>query len=802
MAYRRPGIRVTQEFADLLPALAPFNLPNCTIGPAYQVVFGDSLGVYDGSSTVYSYASLRAGAIVDLAVLDGNELPDHQFPISVVIKNAKLAWITGQTDGYVASDLVQFHDASPNAFATVVAGDELEVLETLVSILSLRANGSVTDSATDTLIGATVSEFTDVAVGDLITISAGTDAVVGQYLVSQKIDNQTLKLDAVFFLGTGTAADIGYKVERTTGALNKGSYIVREILDVNTLKLQAPLKVTETLLGYRVLRKMSEIALERDAQYTATANNITLDASLDLSGKAIVDGRVYADYRALRVDLAGSVREYTSLSDIQAVFGVDQVVAANPLAFGLALALQNTVTAVNGLALNANFLVNESLSFQASLDVLKKTNMYALCVLSQSAVIHQLFATHVTQMSGPDKGKERVAIVNKKIITKETLVDTSVTSLTRTMLNTQLAGIVTSAASTLRNSTAIFSAIQAGDVVHIVSGTGVVAGAYVVASKDSDLQLTLTGFTASANGSNVVYYISRADGIESNGTKFYDQNASFISSDVFPGHFFVIESGPIAGRYEILSVNSDHSLTIAQIPGVVTIQAPITYRVEKDLTVTEIAQFMKGYCAAFANRRLVVTFPDIARIPEGNVVLELPGFYFGCSVVALTTGLPTQQGFTNISVSGYLGSVHGREFFDEDQFDIIADGGCMIFDQEVPDAAMFIRHELTTDRSSIKFQEYMVTKNVDFISKFLRNSFKSFIGVYNVVDSTFDELKTVSDAVLKYLKEDTKLGKIGGVIKTGRLVSLAEGTNIDSIAMRFKMDIPVPLNNLDITVQV
>ena len=211
---------------------------------------------------------------------------------------------------------------------------------------------------------------------------------------------------------------------------------------------------------------------------------------------------------------------------------------------------------------------------------------------------------------------------------------------------------------------------------------------------------------------------------------------------------------------------------------------------------------MAGYASAFGNRRLVITFPDTVRIPEGAQIKELPGFYLGCAIAALTTGLPTQQGFTNLTVSGFLGFVNGSDRFEEEQLDRIADGGVMIFDQEVPEAPLFIRHQLTTDRSAIKYQEYSVTKNVDYISKFMRNAFKDYIGVYNIVDETLDELKGTAQSIILFLRDETVQPAIGGVIRSGKLTGLEEGTNIDTILMRFSLDIPIPLNNIDITIQV
>lgn len=804
MAYRRPGIKVTQEFADLAPALAQFNLPNCIIGPAYQVVSGDELGAYDGSAIEVSYASLNAGNIVDTAALDENELADHQFPVAVRLQDAKIEQIEERETGNGENaELVEFSDATTNAFGDVVAGDELEIFERTIEIVSAKTNGSASNAATSTLVGASATEFADVRAGDAVEISGGTDVTTGTYTVDSKTDDQTLVLNAAFYTGGSSTADVAYRVDRTTGTNNQGVYLIREIVDANTIKLSSPLSEAETPLAYRVLRSVDSIELERTANFDVDENSIEVFAALQLDGKDITEGMIYSDYRALRTDLASSVREYRSLTDLQAEFGVDQIVPANPLAFGLALALQNTVTAVNGLGLNNLFFDNETLSYQAALDVLKKTEMYALCPLSQSPVIHQIFSTHVTQMSLPDVGLERVAIVNRKLIEEETVQDSSTTDGERIIINTTTTGVVVLGSSTLSMDTDTFDDVQPGDIVEIVGGTGVTPGEYEVDSVDSPTQITLgDGFSATYNGSDVQYFVKRPDGLEANGQVFYDSNAEFLSDGVAVGHNLIIEAGNFAGSYSIVSVDSNNQVTLEQVPGVVSVQAPITYRIDKELTNTEIADFLAGYAAAFGNRRLVITFPDIVRIPEGAVIRELPGFYLGCAIAALTTGLPTQQGFTNLTVSGFLGFVNGSDKFEEEQLDRIADGGVMIFDQEVPEAPLFIRHQLTTDRSAIKFQEYSVTKNVDFIAKFMRNAFKDYIGVYNIVDETLDELKGTAQSVITFLRDETIQPAIGGVIRSGRLTSIEEGVNIDTVAMRFALDIPIPLNNIDITIQV
>jgi len=136
MAYRRPGIQVTQEFVDLLPALAAFNLPNCVIGDAYQVVSADLVGEYLGAPASYSYASLNAGNLVDVRVLDTLALQDHQYPITVILTDAKVEQIIERESGATATDLTAFSDATLNAFADVIEGDEIEVFERNIEIVA------------------------------------------------------------------------------------------------------------------------------------------------------------------------------------------------------------------------------------------------------------------------------------------------------------------------------------------------------------------------------------------------------------------------------------------------------------------------------------------------------------------------------------------------------------------------------------------------------------------------------------------------------------------------------------------
>lgn len=804
MAYRKPGVTVTQEFAATAAALAPFNLPNCIIGPAYRIYRDDNLGVYTGIAADYAYASQAPGTFVDIAELVEDFPAAVQLPVAVRLTDVILQ-VVAQTDKGLAevADLTILKDESVNAFADVKAGDVITVLQDLATIVAARTDGQVSNTEPNKLITAVADLFEDVAEGDEVVVSGGTDVIAGTYYVQTKVDNETLILDDDFYGGAGSATDVEFVIRRETGANNQGTYTVREKLSNNELKLMTSFAEAESYLVYRITAASADIDLVRGTDFTITDSEISLATGLQYNSFDVYRATVLADYRALRVDLAANTREYGSLSDLEAVFGVGQIVPANPLAYGLSLALLNAVTKTNGLGLDANFLTDEALAYTKALDVVKKTELYALVPLTHNTVVHAAFSLHVTQMSLPERKRERVAIVNRTIITTETVVDSRTPDGFRTIVNTVTGGVVTLGSNAVEVGVPKFANVQIGDVLVIVSGTGVTAGEYPITAVVSDKEVELGGgFTSTYTGSDVVFYIKRPDGLEANGIVFYDSEAEFITDGVAVGYKFVVESGTYAGEYVVTAVDSQNKLRIAQVPGVAVVLSPVTYHVYRDLERTEQAEFIKAYSQSYRNRRLKHMWPDVYLAPDGDVVRELPGYFGCCPPAALTTGLPTQQGFTNLATAGFSGTVHSADYFDEDQLNIIADGGTTIMVQDVDGAPLYFRHSLTTDRSTIKFQEYMVTKNVDYIAKFIRRRLEKYPGSYNIYQGTLAEISLDVGSAISYLRDSTIQPKIGGVIRGGKLVSIAEGATIDSLAVRIGLDIPIPLNNIDVTIVV
>lgn len=828
MAYRgRPGVRVTQEFAAAAPALAAVSLFPVAVGPAYQIVDDEQAGTYSGAEQSYAFSSLLGGAIVDTEQLADDELfPILKKPIAVELWNVVLEIVSSQTTGKVAG--TTFSDATTDIFENVLAGDKIVVTpQTGVEIVAAQTDGQSTDTAgqRNRLTSGTADLFENVKVGDTVNVTGGTNTIIGTFTVNIKLSNDVIVLDSDVNDGVGPSTDVAYSITGDRGAANEGEYSVRSVTDVNTLELISPMpEENEAPVAYSIKRTLSnKVSVDRvDAHpgngFVADENAITMPVAytVDVDGNdfPVIEADVYSSYRALRTDLDSEVRTFEQLSDVESVFGgADQIVPSNPLAYALSIMKQNTVTPVKGVGLPETFLTDETLAYTSvASDALTAEEVYAIAPLTNNGAVHTMLRNHVEQLSLPDNKLERVVIINSLLSTTAEVQAENTTSTelvgSRSIVTTQVDGDanITDPA-VLNDATADqFLNVEPGDTVTIVSGTGVTPGEYAVASKQSNNQITLdSNFVTAGVPTDIQYYIQRKDGLGADGVTLYDRDAAFVTNGTAVGHYIQILSGTYAGNWKIAEVTSDKQVVLeSPILGITEIETGINYRVIRNLSKNEQAENIKGYSESFASRRVVHVWPDIVKAPIGQVVYDLPGYFVAAAVAGLSGGLPPQQGLTNLTVSGFIGFSHSTKYFSELQLNTIADGGTMIFIQEAPETPLLCRHQMTTDRSTIKFQEYSVTKNVDFIAKFLRDAFKGPIGRYNIVDTTLDLLKTTAQASIDFLRTYTAvLPNIGGNIRSGRLVAIEEDPNqIDTVNLRFAFQVPIPLNYIDIVIEV
>jgi hypothetical protein len=190
---------------------------------------------------------------------------------------------------------------------------------TVVEVLTVTGTGSVTTGGTQ-LSDATLNAFQNVNVGDVIVVSGSANGNDGSYTVRSKISNNVIKTNESFVLTeTGLDYVVRRNIQSTAGLVEIPSSTVGVVIATTGVTLPAALTTVVAPFG----------------------------------AVPIVTADVLISYRAQRIEKSADVWEYSKTSELQADFGLDQIVPENPAVFAAYVSLQTAAVKTNLLALNS-----------------------------------------------------------------------------------------------------------------------------------------------------------------------------------------------------------------------------------------------------------------------------------------------------------------------------------------------------------------------------------------------------------------------------------------------------------------
>lgn len=467
---------------------------------------------------------------------------------------------------------------------------------------------------------------------------------------------------------------------------------------------------------------------------------------------------LYVQFKALRLDVspAAQVSGVLRLPDIDTLTSVlDPVDVTNPGALGAYLAMLNCPT------FEVKFLgVDEvsgtspegtELAYARAAAMLEAEEVYAIAPLTQSEVVHQLFNTHVTLMSEPEQGGERILLFNKKMPVRRTSKS--------------------AASGTGALSTGTLNQLQ----VDVTPQQGLIDAGVNPALPFTVAMGVYVEF--SWQGSFYRYNVKSVTGglVNLNRTFATGENDDLFYSTV------AVPTG-LASLSWAMKVRGA-SLTI---PG----SSPA--KLDYSLVATTVAEGNAGY----GNRRAFSFFPENVKTTLKGISKEIPGYYACAAVAGMIAGLPPAQGFTNYPITGLTG-VAGTgpadSKFTRRQLNQMAGGGTYILQQEVENGPVFSRHQLSTDTTSIETRELSITKVVDFTAKFLRAGVRRFIGRQNINAVFLDTVGTTITGMLQFLVEH-------GILNGFHLNNIIQdAANPDTVMLDVTLDVPFPCNYIKLT---
>ena len=280
---------------------------------------------------------------------------------------------------------------------------------------------------------------------------------------------------------------------------------------------------------------------------------------------------------------------------------------------------------------------------------------------------------------------------------------------------------------------------------------------------------------------------------------FTDANAKFLTNAVPIGALLKFTVAQGFGGSPVTEILIKSILSETQVVVIANADATvpaITYTVEsRPYTKLQQAVNLQNIGKGYQDRRVVQVVPDVAEVTQDSTVEDVPGYFLGCAVAGLISGSSPAQGFTNFPFAVFVGLKRSNFYFNETQLGVIAAGGNFIFIQETLGAPLTVRHQLTTDVTTIERRELSITKTIDFMAKYLRNRVRRLIGINNITPEFLNNiLRPQTNGIIEDLVEDRIVGRQTVIT---RLVQ--DELQPDTVKVDITVEVLYPANFIDFT---
>lgn len=225
----------------------------------------------------------------------------------------------------------------------------------------------------------------------------------------------------------------------------------------------------------------------------------------------------------------------------------------------------------------------------------------------------------------------------------------------------------------------------------------------------------------------------------------------------------------------------------------------VKYEVVRVLDTQGVADAISGIAQSFKNKRLRLVYPDTIMLNINSVSEMVPSYYLCVTLGAMRAGYPPHQGFSTIGLSGISRVLRANNMFSDDQLADMAGNGVFWVVQDTPEELPYVLYQTTTDNTQLETAEDSCVAVVDYASRYLKINLKNVLGRYNVNTISVNYVKTVINSVLDDMTS-TSYQYIGPILTGAELLSVE--TEGDKIKPTVHIEIPYPVNGVDVTLQV
>ena len=282
-------------------------------------------------------------------------------------------------------------------------------------------------------------------------------------------------------------------------------------------------------------------------------------------------------------------------------------------------------------------------------------------------------------------------------------------------------------------------------------------------------------------------------------------SATFITDGVASGdtiYFLASSVGGQVGAHTVDTVVSNQQLTLKSDTSISATSTGLTWYISRNLSRTQTAEATASVSSGFNSNRVVHVQPDTVGVTINGVTTYLPGYYLAAALGGMGAGYPVQQGFTNIGVAGIADLQHSNYFYAKADLNTMAAAGTCLFVQDTQGGIPYCRHELTTNMTALPYRELLIVKELDFLSYFYYDKLKSFIGSWNITQSTLNTIRQTIVAASELIISQS-LPQIGSVLLSYNIALLQQDpVNTDHVQCTITVAVGTPLNYIDLTLVV
>jgi hypothetical protein len=255
-------------------------------------------------------------------------------------------------------------------------------------------------------------------------------------------------------------------------------------------------------------------------------------------------------------------------------------------------------------------------------------------------------------------------------------------------------------------------------------------------------------------------------------------------------------------EYEISSILTATEIVLVEGP-VAPVSPAVPFQLWRANTPSSQVDFVRQRSLALSSRRCAnVWVENATRLVDGSARV-IPNKFVAAEVAGLRCAVLPQQGLTNTEIQSVTDASSMYIRYTQDELDEVAAAGTFVITQEAESGLVFIRHQLTTESSrGSMYYEDSVGVNLDNISFQTKDALDGFIGKKNVTAKTLIEIKM---ALLDILVPATKVPadvSYGPALNGFEDLTIAVHPTLkDRVTVYARLLIPLPLNNIDVTLE-